>query len=95
MPMSPTPTATKLRYGSSNMSDDLGFTYLATKSGVVFVRHYGRLASELRGKAAAAFLKKIAQSDFAGEQQLMARITGNYKRGNEGVAGDHARNSDA
>ncbi len=76
------------------MSDDLGFTYLATKSGVVFVRHHGRLASELRGKAAAAFLKKIEQTDFAREQQLMARITGNFKRGNEGAAGAHARNTD-
>ncbi len=77
------------------MSDDLGFTYLATKSGVVFVRHHGRLASELRGKAAAVFLKRIEQADFAEAQQIMARITGNYKRGNESVAGEHTRNSDA
>jgi hypothetical protein len=75
------------------MPDDLGFTYLATKSGVVFVRHHGRLAGELRGKAAAAFLKKIEQADFAEEQQIMARITGNYKHGNEGMAGEHARHA--
>ncbi len=62
---------------------DLGFTYLVTKSGIVFIRHHGRLASELRNADAKAFLKKIAGLDAAGEQQLMARITGNYKRGNE------------
>ena len=83
--------ATKLRYGLSDMSDDLGFTYTETKSGVVFVRHHGRLATELRGKAAAAFLKKIDGASFAEEQQLMARVTGNYKRGNERTASEHTR----
>lgn len=72
---------------------DLGFTYLATKAGVVFIRHHGRLASELRGADAVAFLKKIDAADFAEEQQIMARITGNYKRGNERTSGRHTRNS--
>lgn len=79
--------------GTDAAAADLGFTYLATKSGVVFIRHHGRLASELRGADAVAFLKKIDAADFAEEQQIMARITGNYKRGNERTSGRHARNS--
>ena len=73
-------------------SDDLGFTYMATKAGVVFVRHHGKLASELRGAEALAFLKKIETASFAEEQQLMARLTGNYKRGNERTSAKHTRN---
>ena len=71
---------------STNTVDDLGFTYLQTKAGIVFIRHHGKLASELRGTAAEAFIKRIAGATFKAEQQLMARLTGNYKRGNERVA---------
>ncbi|MCW1969216.1 MAG: hypothetical protein KIH69_013980 [Anaerolineae bacterium] len=70
---------------------DLGFSYLATKAGLVLIRHHRRMASELRGAAAADFLKKVNSASFAQAQQLMARITGNYKRGNERAAGKHAR----
>jgi hypothetical protein len=77
---------------SNESQADLGFTYLATKSGIVFIRHHGRLASELRSTDAAAFLKKIEGASFSEEQQLMARVTGNYKHGNERVAGKRGRN---
>jgi hypothetical protein len=47
----------------------------------------------LRGRAARQFLLKAAVASDAGQQQLMARVTGNYKRGNErraeGTAHDH------
>lgn len=47
----------------------------------VEVRHHGRPAATLRKSAAAKFLDDVNRGDDP--QLLMARITGNYKRGNE------------
>lgn len=47
------------------------------------------MATILRGDRAADFLTLIASTD---DQELMARLTGNYKHGNERVASNHARN---
>jgi len=74
------------------MSDDLGFTFRATKGGEVFVHHRGRLATTLRGEAAADFLSDIDGADHAEQQQIMARSSGNYRRGNERLAKNHPRN---
>ncbi|TQS45914.1 hypothetical protein [Cryptosporangium phraense] len=57
-----------------------GFTYRVRKSGDVEVRHHGRAATVLRGAVAARFLADVERGD---PQQLMARLTGNYKHGNE------------
>ena len=58
-----------------------GFAYAVQQQGaVVVIRHHGRVATTLRGPAAARFLADIERGD---PQQLMARATGNYKRGNE------------
>jgi hypothetical protein len=46
----------------------------------------------LRGAAARDFLAEIDSVSFAQQQQLMARLTGNYKRGNERRAASHPRN---
>lgn len=71
---------------------DLGFAFRTRKNGDVEILHRGRIASTLRAGDAANFLDEVAGSDPAHAQQLMARITGNYKRGNERVAGQHPRN---
>jgi hypothetical protein len=47
----------------------------------VEVRHHGRRAANLRGAAAGKFLADVEKTD---PQQVMARVTGQYKRGNEG-----------
>jgi hypothetical protein len=73
-------------------SDDLGFVYRVRKSGEVELLHQGRLASTLRGPDALDFLAEVEASDFSGGQQLMARLTGNYKHGNERTASRHPRN---
>lgn len=69
---------------------DLGFTYRRRKNGEVEIRHLGRVATLLRGKAAVDFLAEAENGGAA--QQAMARLTGNYKRGNERVARRHPRN---
>ena len=74
------------------MSSALGFTFRATKNGEVFVHHRGKLATKLRGGAAAEFLADINGADPGEQQQIMARATGNYRRGNERLAKNHPRN---
>ncbi|KNZ32451.1 MAG: hypothetical protein AD742_11915 [Methylibium sp. NZG] len=75
------------------MSDtDLGFTHRTRKTGEVQVLHRGALAATLRGVAAQEFLAEVAEGSGADAQQLMARLTGNYKRGNEKLAARHPRN---
>jgi hypothetical protein len=56
-----------------------GFRYEVRGSEVV-VTHHGKRATTLRGAAAARFLRQVESRD---PQHLMARVTGNYKRGNE------------
>ncbi|HRJ79874.1 MAG TPA: hypothetical protein PLF37_15350 [Planctomycetota bacterium] len=73
-------------------STDLGFAYRQRKGGEVEVFHHGCLASTLRGVDALDFLAEIRSTDSAEAQQLMARLTGNYKRGNERLARSHPRN---
>jgi hypothetical protein len=66
-----------------------GFTYRVRKNGDVELLHHGRLATVLRGAAAAHFLIDVESDD---PQELMARLTGNYKHGNERTAKSHPRN---
>lgn len=74
------------------MSEDLGFTYRRRKDGSVEVLHGGRLASTLRGHDATDFAAQVEDLPPADAQLLMARITGNHKRGNERTARSHHRN---
>lgn len=71
---------------------DLGFTYRERKGGVVELLHRGRIATTLRGVEAMGFLSEVQALAASDAQQLMARLTGNFKRGNERVAINHPRN---
>jgi hypothetical protein len=77
---------------STAAPSDLGFRYRSRKNGDVEVLHHGRVAATLRGQEAEEFLAEAADPLSAEAQQLMARITGNYKRGNERLASRHHRN---
>jgi hypothetical protein len=74
------------------MTHDLGFSYRARKSGEVELLRHGKAVTTLRGDAAADFLSEVAGASEEEAQQLMARLTGNYKRGNERLASQHPRN---
>ncbi len=71
------------------MADPHGFSYKVRGDSVV-VLHHGKQATILRGTSAARFLREVENGD---PQQLMARVTGNYKRGNERMGKSHPRNS--
>lgn len=66
-----------------------GFAWKKNERGEVLVTHRGRPATTLRGRRAQEFIEDLEQHD---EQELMARVTGNYKRGNERQARNHPRN---
>ncbi len=66
-----------------------GFSYRLRKNGDVELLHHGRPAGVLRGAVAARFLTDVDNED---PQELMARLTGNYRHGNERTARNHPRN---
>jgi hypothetical protein len=70
---------------------NLGFSFRTTKTGDVTILRGGLTVTRLRGAAARKFLAQVAGLPPAGQQQVMARVTGNYKRGNERPAGPHPR----
>jgi len=72
---------------------DLGFTWDIRKTGEVKVFHHGKLASTLRRGKASDFLDLVNSGDNAMIQQDLARVSGNYKRGNERLAKRHPRNA--
>jgi len=74
------------------MSQPSEFMYRSNKDGSVLVLHRGRTAATLRGQAAAEFLDEVSGCTLEECQHVMARLTGNYKRGNERVAQSHPRN---
>lgn len=59
------------------------FGWRATKDGQVLISRAGRLVTTVRGRAAAALLGRLERADGDAAQQLLARATGNYRRGNE------------
>ncbi len=59
------------------------FSYRATKDGKVFLYWYGKQVKTLKGSAAQDFLEDVVDLDQREAQLVMARVTGNFKRGNE------------
>ncbi len=72
--------------------DDLGFRFQIRKKGEVYITHWGKPATVLRGEEAAAFIEDARVAGPEDLQQEMARLTGNYRRGNERQARQHPRN---
>ena len=76
------------------MSGDanLGFSFHTPGAAEVRIMRGGKVVTVLRDRRALDFLDEMAGLDYRAQQQVMARVTGNYKRGNEGVARNHPRN---
>jgi hypothetical protein len=66
-----------------------GFVYDVRRDGSVVITHHGRTATLLRGARANEFLAEVGGDP----QEVMARWTGNYRRGNERTARQHPRNA--
>jgi hypothetical protein len=65
------------------MSAPSGFALERRKNGEVVISHNGTIATVLRGAPAARLTVRLDAADELTAQHLMARATGNYKRGNE------------
>jgi hypothetical protein len=60
------------------------FSYATRADGTIVILYRAAPVTLLRGKAAARFAARMeAAADAAAAQLLMARATGNFKRGNE------------
>jgi hypothetical protein len=66
----------------NRLADEV-FTYRTSKDGRVFITWHGQQVKILKGRAAQKFLADIADLDGRDAQLVMARITGNFKHGNE------------
>ncbi|EOO15747.1 MULTISPECIES: hypothetical protein [Bacillus] len=67
-----------------NRLDNMMFHYRVTKNNIVLIEYYGKQIIILKGNDAEKFLNKINRASNEKEKQLiMAKITGNFKRGNE------------
>ncbi len=75
----------------ANDGGELGFSFQTTKDGVVTIFRGGRAVTALRGASAQRFLARAHGVPASAQQQLMARVTGNYKRGNERIATPQSR----
>ncbi len=63
--------------------DDTVFTYDELKDGRVLIYWQGKHVLTLKGDKARKFLKRVEGLDERDAQLEMAKITGNFKRGNE------------
>jgi hypothetical protein len=66
--------------GSDDHEEDLGFSFTERKSGEIVISRDGRPVTTLRGAASDRFRRRVER---LGDQQAMARATGNHRRGNE------------
>jgi hypothetical protein len=78
---------------SDNPLADSPFSFTETKTGSVLISHRGRVVKTLQGKSAQQFLARISGSSDADCQLRMAKITGQFKFGNEraGKQADQSR----
>lgn len=65
--------------------DEEVFSYQITKGNKVFISWYGKVVTTLSGSKAESFIADIKDAGDKDAQLIMARVTGNFKRGNEKI----------
>ncbi|MCC5896011.1 MAG: hypothetical protein JJU16_11150 [Alkalibacterium sp.] len=65
------------------LTDNQAFTYKIRKGNKVFIYYYGKQIMILTQQRALQLIEDLEYADAEEEQYLLARITGNFKRGNE------------
>lgn len=60
-----------------------GFAWRAAKDGTVFVSWRGRVVRTYRGAEAMRLLARLEGADEDAVQMVLAKVTGNFRRGNE------------
>jgi hypothetical protein len=73
-------TATYKKHGGLQ---DFPFSFRKNREEKVFISWHGRSVMTLKGKKAMSFLERVLKLNGLEHQRIMAKITGNFKRGNE------------
>jgi len=63
--------------------EDNPFDYQITKDGKVMISYQGKQVKVMKGKPAEKLIARLKDSDEYNTQLELARVTGNFKRGNE------------
>jgi predicted acetyltransferase len=63
--------------------DEGPFSYRVSKDNKVFIKWHDKEVKIIKGKESEKFILKIGNVDMKEAQLIMAKITGNFKRGNE------------
>lgn len=66
-----------------NILDKEPFSYKLTKDKKILIYWNGKQVLILKGKESQRFLDKIKSADVKEVQLILAKITGNFKHGNE------------
>jgi len=66
--------------------DEEIFAYRISKDNKVFISYEGKQVTTLSGSKSERFIRQIEGVDGKDAQLIMAKITGNFKRGNEKLA---------
>lgn len=66
-----------------NRLDEEPFSYSVSKDNKVFIYWHDKQVTILKGKESIKFLERIKGADFKQAQLIMAKVTGNFKHGNE------------
>jgi len=66
-----------------NRLDEEPFSYNVSKDKKVFKYWHGKQVTILKGKESDKFLARIEKADSKEKQLIMAKVTGNFKHGNE------------
>jgi hypothetical protein len=85
---SPPPVAERNAWGRQSMASHEGpsgelFAFRETKDGRVRIAYCGKVVTTLAGREAERFLSRSSGAGSRDLQLLMAKVTGNFKRGNE------------
>jgi len=66
-----------------NRLDEEPFSYNVSKDNKVFIYWHGKQVTILKGQESNKFLERIKNADLKETQLIMAKVTGNFKHGNE------------
>ncbi|MDD7796041.1 hypothetical protein [Clostridium sp. 'White wine YQ'] len=66
-----------------NKLEEEPFNFNVSKDNKVFIYWSGKLIKILKGKESEKFLQRIKNADTKEAQLIMAKVTGNFKHGNE------------
>jgi hypothetical protein len=65
------------------METDAPFSYRETRDGTLFLSWNGRQVRVVKGRDAGALAARLRAADPRTAQMILAKATGNFKRGNE------------